>query len=402
MTDAAAPREAWTLEPGVFLNHGSFGACPRAVLERQAALRAEMERRPIGFFLGDLQERLDAAREAVAAFVDADPAGFAFVRNASEGISAVLRALRLAPGDQILLTDHGYGACAHAARYVAERAGGEVITARIPFEGLTADGAVDAIVRAVTPRTRLALIDHVTSPTALVLPIARVVAALAERGVETLVDGAHGPGMVPVSVREIGAAYYVANLHKWVCGPKGAGFLAARPDRLAGLHPAVISHGHGFPLAQAGGRSRFHLEFDWTGTDDPSPWLCAPLAIATVGGMHPQGWPGWMARNRRVALAGRRRLAAALGVELPCADDLIGSMAALPLPPAGHGPPDSPLYTSPLQAALRAKAGVEVPIVPWPAHPQRLVRFSVAPYTTPAEIDALVEALVDALGAPGR
>lgn len=391
-SDPPARRERWSLEPGVFLNHGSFGACPRSVLAEQAALQAEMERQPVRYFVRDFLDRVAVARARVAAFVDADPAGFAFVRNASEGVNAILRSLRFEPGDEVLVTDHGYGACTHAARYVIERAGGRLVTARIPFPGTTADSALAAIVDATTPRTRLALIDHVTSPTALVLPIRRVVAALAERGIDTLVDGAHGPGMLPLSVRGLGAAYYVANLHKWCCAPKGAGFIAARRDRLEGLHPAVISHGHRFPLEHAGGRSRFHLEFDWIGTDDVSPWLCAPLAIEAVGALHPDGWAGWQARGRALALWGRDRLAEALGVEAPCSDELIGHMAALPLPPADHGPPTSPLYTSPLQAAL-GEQRIEVPIVPWPAHPQRLVRFSVAPYTTADDIRALVEHL---------
>lgn len=391
--DRPAPRDIWALEPGVFLNHGSFGACPRSVLDHQAALRAEMERQPVRFFIRGLQRRIDMARQAVAAFVDADPAGFGFVRNATEAVNGILRSLRFEPGDEVLVTDHGYGACTHAARYVIERAGGRLVTAALPFPGATADGVVAAIVEHVGPRTRLALVDHVTSPTALVLPIARIVEALAARGVDTLVDGAHGPGMVPLSVRGLGAAYYVANLHKWCCAPKGAGFLAVRPDRLGGLHPAIISHGHRFPLDRAGGRSRFHLEFDWVGTDDPTPWLCAPLSIERVGALHPDGWPGWMKRNRALALWGRDRLADALGVTAPCTDDLVGHMAALPLPDADHAPPDSPLYSSPLQVALGDAAQIEVPIVPWPRHPQRLIRFSVAPYTTAAELEALAEAL---------
>ncbi len=397
-----APRDVWALEPGRFLNHGSFGACPRDVLALQAELRAEMEGQPVRYFVRRLMPRIDDARQAVAAFVDADPAGFAFVRNASEGVNAVLRSLRFEPGAEILVTDHGYGACTHAARYVIERAGGRLVTAALPFPGATPDGIVQAIVSAVTPRTRLALVDHITSPTALVLPIARIVAALAEKGVDTLVDGAHGPGMLPVSVREIDAAYYVANLHKWCCAPKGAGFLAVRADRRTGLHPAIISHGHRFPLEYAAGRSRFHLEFDWTGTADVSPWLCAPRAIAQVGALHPDGWPGWYARNRALALWGRDRLADALGVAAPCTDDLIGHMAALPLPPAKHGPPSSPLYTSPLQAVLETQHHVEVPIVPWPRHPQRLVRVSVAPYTTADELKALARALPPLLAAEGR
>lgn len=389
---APAPRDHWLLDPAVaFLNHGSFGACPRVVLEHQAALRAELERQPVRFFLRSLQPRLDAARVAVAGFVDADVEGFAFVRNASAGVNAVLRSLALAPGDELLVTDHGYGACTLAAEYVAKRAGARVVTVKLPFDGITPEGVIDAILAAVSDRTRLALVDHITSPTGLVFPIDAIVAALDARGVDTLVDGAHAPGMVPLSVRAIGAAYYTANLHKWTCAPKGAGFLAVRGDRIDGIVPTSVSHGHGFSTALAK-RSRYHLEFDWTGTDDPTPWLCAPVAIDAVGAMHPDGWRGWMGRNRALALWGRTLLAEALGVGAPCPASMIGSLAALPLPDAKHGPPSSPLYTSPLQDALGV-AGIEVPIVPWPAHPRRLVRFSAAHYTTRDELRRLAEAL---------
>lgn len=387
-----APREHWLLDSAVtFLNHGSFGACPRVVLEHQTALRAELERQPVRFFLRALQPRLDAARTAVGGFVDADVEGFAFVRNASAGVNAVLRALDFAPGDEILVTDHGYGACTLAAEYVAKRAGARVVTARVAVDGITPEGVIDAIMASVSDRTRLALVDHITSPTGLVFPIAEIVRALDARGVDTLVDGAHAPGMVPLSVRSIGAAYYTANLHKWTCAPKGAGFLAVRSDRIDGIVPTSVSHGHGFPVEIAK-RSRYHLEFDWTGTDDPTPWLCAPVAIDAVGALHRDGWPGLMRRNRALALWGRELLAEALGVGAPCPASMIGSLAALPLPDAQHGPPSSPLYTSPLQDALGA-AGIEVPIVPWPAHPRRWVRFSAAHYTTRDELRRLAEVL---------
>ncbi len=387
-------REHWTLDPAVtFLNHGSFGACPRAVLEAQADWRARMERQPVQFMMRDRWALLDAAREAVAAFVDAPPDGLVFVRNASEGVNAVLRSLELAPDDELLVLDHAYGAVLNAARFVARRADARVTVARLPWPRASVEGVVDAVLDAVTPRTRLCVLDHVTSPTGLVLPIERLVPALAERGVDTLVDGAHGPGQVELSLRALQPAYYAANLHKWVCAPKGAAFLWVRPDRRAGLRPLTISHGHAMP---EGAKARLHLEFDWTGTDDPTPWLCAPTALEVMGGLLPGGWPALRARNRAVALEARATLCGALGVVPPCEPAMVGAMAAAPLPDDPVAEARDAFTPDPLQLALVAR-GFEVPVVPFPAAPQRLVRVSAQLYNHARDYRRLARALTDLL-----
>ncbi len=387
-------REHWTLDPEiVFLNHGSFGACPRAVLDAQTDLRARLEREPVRFFLRELPELHDAARREAAAFVGARPEDLAFVRNATSGVNAVLRSLRLAPGDELLVTDHGYHACQNAVEHVAARAGARVVIARVPFPLASQAEVVEAILAAVSERTRFALIDHVTSPTGLVFPIADVVRALAERGVDTMVDGAHAPGMVALDVAAIGAAYYTANFHKWTCAPKGAAMLWARADRQEGLHPSVISHGYD----QGGAPSRFHAEFDWTGTDDPTPWLCVPVALRWLEGHG--GWPAIRARNRALALEGRARLARALDVAPPAPESMIGSLAAVPLPPEPRaGAAHSLLHANALQRALFDRHRIEVPIVPWPAPPARLVRVSAHLYNAADEYSALGAALLDCLG----
>lgn len=385
----------WDLDPEVvFLNHGSFGACPRAVLALQAELRARMERQPVRFFVRELQGLLDAAREEVAAFVGADPRDLVFVRNATEGVASVLASLALAPGDEILLTSHGYNACNNAVRHLAGRTGATVKVAEIPFPISGPDAVVEAVRAAVGPRTRLALVDHVTSPTGLVLPIAAIVAALAERGVETLVDGAHAPGMLPLDVSAIGAAYYTGNFHKWVCAPKGAAMLHVRRDRQAGLHPAVISHGYNAPRPT----SQLHVEFDWTGTSDPSPWLCVPAALRAMAAMVPGGWPEVRARNHALVCAGRRVIAEAVGAALPAPEAMLGSLASVALPPGDGAPLTTPLYSDPLQDALLLRHGVEVPIPPWPAPPRRLLRISAQIYNEIGDYEALARALRVELG----
>ena len=381
--------ELWPLERGlVFLNHGSFGACPTEVLRHQATLRAEMEAEPVRFLSRELDERLDAARAALAAFVSADPDDLAFVTNATGGVNAVLRSRVFAAGDELLTTDHAYNACRNTLNFVAERAGARVVVATVPFPVASPDEVVDAVLAKVTPRTRLALLDHVTSPTALILPIERLIAELAARGVDVLVDGAHAPGMVPLNLATLGATYYSGNCHKWLCAPKGSAFLWTRRDQQPDVRPLTISHGAN---AVRPGRSRFRLEFDWTGTSDPTAWLTVPKAIEYLGTLVPGGWPALMARNRALALDARRRLCAAAGTPPPCPDDMIGSLASVRLPDGtaevGWRRPD------PLQQRLFEDWRIEVPVMSWPAAPRRLVRISAQLYNRPEHYERLAQAL---------
>jgi isopenicillin-N epimerase len=392
---AADLRRLWGLDPGIdYLNHGSFGACPLSVLAHQDELRARMERGPVHFFVHQLEPLLDQARAEVAAFVGAEPDDLVFVRNATVAVNAVLRSLELEAGDELLTTDQSYNACRNVLDHVAGRAGARVVTVALPFPLSGPDEVIERVLAAATPRTRLALVDHVTSPTGLVLPIAELVAGLAERGVDTLVDGAHGPGMLPLDVSAIGAAYYTGNFHKWLCTPKGAGMLHVRRDRQDGLRPAVISHGYNAPPR----RSRFHLEFDWPGTDDPTPWLCVPASIRAVGGMLPGGWPAVRARNHELVLAGRRALCDALGVPEPAPASMLGSLAAVPLPDGAPAVPTTALHADPLQVALFERHRIEVPIPPWPAPPRRLVRISAQLYNDIGQYERLAAALREELG----
>lgn len=396
----------WTLDPSVtFLNHGSYGATPEAVLASQRAWRDRLEAEPVRFMERILPMALADARDRIGAFLGADPAGLAFVSNATTGVNTVLHALRFEPGDELLTTDHEYNATLNTLRAVARRDGASVVVARIPVPIADATQALDAILDAVTPRTRLALVSHITSPTALVLPIAGIVAGLKERGIDTLVDAAHAPGMVPVDVDALGAAYWTGNGHKWLCGPKGSAMLWVRADRRDRIRPLVVSHGANEPLA---GRERFRLEFDWTGTGDPTPALALADAIDWMAALDPGGWLAVMAANHALAIAGRDLVAAAMGIAPLAPDSMTGSMAALPLP----GPADDDAATA-LQRTLVDEDAVQVPITPWPARAARtpgagpairVVRLSAQRYNESADYARLAAVLPVRLaeGATGR
>ncbi|HYB42908.1 MAG TPA: aminotransferase class V-fold PLP-dependent enzyme [Candidatus Methylomirabilis sp.] len=382
--------DLWPLDRRLtFLNHGSFGACPAEVLRHQGALRAEMEAEPVRFLSRELDDRLDAARRPLGAFLGADPDDLAFVNNATSGVNAVLRSLRLEPGDELLTTDHAYNACRNALRFAAERWGARVAVADVPFPVGSPVAVADAVMAAVTPRTRLALLDHVTSATGMILPIEELIAELGRRGVEVIVDGAHAPGMIPLDLPALGAGFYSGNCHKWLCAPKGSAFLWVRRDRQPAVRPLTISHG---ATAERPGRSRFHLEFDWTGTDDPTAWLTVPKALEYLGSLVTGGWPALMARNRQLALEARRLLCAAAGSAPACPDAMIGSLASVVLP---NGPTSEVAWRrpDPLQRRLFDVWGIEVPVISWPAAPRRLLRISAQLYNDREQYAALARAL---------
>lgn len=375
----------WGLDPAVtYLNHGSFGACPTVVLQAQAALREELEREPVDFLSTHYQRRIDAARAGLAAFLGASADDLVFVTNATAGVNAVLRSLPLQAGDELLVTTHTYAACRKSIDFVARERAASVVVAEFPFPCGGEAEILSAVLERVGPRTRLALIDHVTSPTALVLPVARLVAELRERNVDTLIDGAHAPGMVPLDLTALGATYYTGNAHKWMCAPKGAAFLYVDRARQPLLHPNVISHGY---------RAGFHAEFDWTGTFDPTAWLCVPEAIRYLGSLLPGGWSELMARNRALALRARALLVKALDVPAPCPESMIGSMFSLPLPAAAAHAPAARLDCDGLHDWFRQRH-VEAWFHP---HPRPLLRLSAQLYNELAHFEQYARLLQEAL-----
>jgi isopenicillin-N epimerase len=376
--------KAWTLDPAItFLNHGSFGATPRAVLDAQTRWRARMEEEPVRFLAQELEGHLDAARSELATFLGSDPDDLAFVPNATAGINTVLGSLRFAPGDELLITDHAYNAARNALEAVGERWGARPVVVEVPFPDATPGDVCERILAAVSARTRLALLDHITSPTALVYPVRELIAELAARGVETLVDGAHAPGMLELDLVALGADYYTGNCHKWLCAPKGSGFLWARREHQPQIRPLAISHGANSPRTD---RSLFRLEMDWTGTMDPSAYLSVPDALRFGGSLLPGGWDELRARNHQLALDARDLLCAALEVDPPAPDEMIGSMASVQLPfEDAPGAVQGVDLADPLHDRLLDEYHIQAMITPWPQRPagltwRRLVRLSAAPY----------------------
>lgn len=380
----------WQLNPDVdFLNHGSFGATPTVVLEAQRQCSDALERDPIQFLAQEreLEPKLDHVRGVLSHLVGAPASDLAFVRNTTDGVNAVLRSLPLAKDDEIVITNHGYNACSNAARYVGQRSGATVRVAKVPFPLAHSDEVVGAIESELSNRTRIILVDHVTSPTGVVFPIPQIVRTARARGIRVLVDGAHAPGMVPLDLREIDADYYTGNHHKWLCAPKASGFLYVRPEHQNEVRPTVISHGANCPRP---GRSRFLAEFDWVGTYDPTPIMALPAAIEFLASLYPGGINELMSANRMLALEARNRLCSALEIDSPAPGDMIGSLVSVPLPPAANSAGER---IDPLQTRLYQEYGIELPIFVGPQPNTRLLRISLQVYNNLEQIKRLCEAL---------
>ncbi|MEO8525906.1 MAG: aminotransferase class V-fold PLP-dependent enzyme, partial [Caldimonas sp.] len=381
------------LEPGgVYLNHGTVGVTPLAVMRARTALLDEIERHPSRFMIRELMNlgmssppelpRLRAAADRVASFLGTRGEGLVFVDNASSGVNAVLRSIELDPGDEILIPDQAYGGVARAAAFIAKQRGATIATFALPFPAEDAASYVAAVERAITPRTRLAILDHVSSETALVMPLAEMAAVCRARGVPVLVDGAHAPGAIDVNIESLGVDWYAANLHKWCFAPRSCGVLWAAPERRQGLHPGVISWGIT--------NDDWLQEFDWTGTRDPSPWLCAPIALDFMHDV--LGVAAMREHNHRLAWQGAQRLASHWGQPWRTPEAMVGCMVSVPLP-ARLGPADVATAQR-LRDALLYEHGIELPVVVrsgalW-------ARLSLQVYNDESDIDRL-EAAVDAL-----
>ncbi len=383
-----AVRAHWQLEASIaFLNHGSFGACPLPVIAAQNEIRDELERNPDHFFIREYEMRVHSTRSAVAQFVHADVEDVVLVPNATAGVNAVLRALPLASGDELLVLDDAYNACRQAMNYIADRTGAKIVVVAGGFPPAPPDDIVEQVVAAVTPRTRLALLDHVASSTSVIYPLQRLVRALQDRGVDTLIDGAHAPGMIEVDMAAIGASYYTANCHKWLGAPRGSAYLHVRRDRHATLHPLSISHGY-----DREGQA-LHREFGWTGTFDPSGWLAIPAALRFFDEVLEGGWSAVRAHNHDLVLRGRDIILDELGPLVHTPEDMTGSMVTIVLPVELGDFAGRPWLEDPLMNRLFTHHRIDAMITPVPGMARRCVRLSAMLYNTTQDYQRLAAAL---------
>lgn len=370
-------RAEFLLEDGfATVNHGAYGATPRPVLAAQDEWRARMERQPSRFFNGTIIPALREAAAGLGGRIGARGEDIGFVGNATEGANGVLRSLAFAPGDEIVALAHVYGAVRNTIRHVCSISGARLVEVPIAFPRPDDGELLAALSAALGPRTRLAVLDHITSSSALLLPIAGMIALCHARGVPVLVDGAHAPGQVALDLAALDADWYVGNCHKWLFAPKGSGFLWARADRQSGIHPAVISHGYG---------QGFTAEFDWTGTRDPSAWLAVPAALAFHARL---GGPALMARNAALAAAAATRLAARFGTETGAGNRTAAAMAMVRLPREAPA------------AALRARllaAGTDVPVMTH--NEQQWMRLSAQAYNEMPDYDRVADLVEQVLPA---
>ncbi|KAM4065980.1 aminotransferase class-V domain-containing protein [Hirsutella rhossiliensis] len=368
----------WEIRSDIqYLDNGAFGACPVPVAETQKEIRRWIESNPHDFFERSYVPALQASREALASFLNADLSGFVLLPGATYGTNAVIQSLRFKPDDEILTTNHAYSSVRLALEHVARRDGARLVVVEIPLAVPSPEFVVYEIVAHVTPRTRFAVIDHIPSRSGLVFPVKKIVRALEARNVDTLIDGAHAPGMIQVDIKAIGASYYVANCHKWMCSPRGVGFLSVRQDRMQNIKPLVIARSP--YMVNKARYSTLEHGFSWMGTYDVSALLSLSSSINFLRTLLPGGYKALTRRNHRLAVIARKMVCQALNVPVPCPESMIGNMASIPLPDS-TGPEREGML--PIQQTLWREHGIVIPVYAWPSYPKRVIRLSVQSYNS--------------------
>ena len=369
----------WALDPHAsYLNHGSFGACTKYILERQNEYRLMLEGQPMSFLVRQLEGMMGLAMEKISAFVHADPADLVFVQNATAGVNTVFRSLHFEPGDEILISNHTYYACRKLLEYIAESAGAVIVEACYDIPIDSPRRITDALLSAVSKKTKICLIDHITSATALIQPVGEIVRELDKLGIDTMVDGAHAPGSIPLDINKIGAAYYTGNCHKWLCSPKSAAILHVRNDRQKPILPLIISH--------AGHKAEpFAGRFFWQGTLDPSPVLCAADSIDYMASLMPGGWDAVMKHNHDLCIEARDIFCAELRLSPSCPAEMNAGMTTLELPPFGDMVPPDYKNVDALQDRLFKEHDLELPLWYWSQPPRRTTRLSAELYNSPEQ-----------------
>ncbi len=384
-------KELFLLDPAVaFLNHGSFGAAPRAVMEVYQTWQLHLERQPVAFFLGEMFAELERARAAVGEVVGAPADDLVFIPNATTAVNIVARVLPLGPGDEILLSDHEYGACLKTWRFIAQKTGAQLVLQPVPLPAVSADALAEALWQGVTPRTRVIFLSHITSPTALRLPVEQICVRARAAGIWTVIDGAHAPGHIPLNLAAFAPDFYTGNLHKWALAPKGAAFLYTHPAQQALIEPLVVSWGWGDdPQPDTGSRYLNYLQ--WVGTMDPSAYLAAPAGLAFQAAHQ---WEQVRADCHALVRTWLEEMQALTG-QPPLYDltsDLYGQMGTAPLPPLGD--------VAAFKQALYDRFRVEMPCFLWAGRPY--ARISVQGYNTSDDIQRALDGIQQLLAQPAQ
>lgn len=373
-------RNEFLLDPSVtFLNHGSFGATPRPVFESYQRWQVELEREPVEFLGRKANARLQESRSVLAGYLGTTADSLAFVTNATTGVNIIAHSLKLAPGDEVLSTDHEYGAMDRTWRYLSKKQGFTYINYTLPLPVTSKEALVEHFWKGVTPATRVIYLSHITSPTAMIIPIGEIIQKARQTGILTVIDGAHAPGQIPLSLDALGADFYVGNLHKWLCAPKGAGFLFARPETQPLIEPLIISWGFDEDHRKP---TDFVNIVEMNGTRDIAAFLAVADAVAF---QKSHDWPAVQAACHQLAARARREIVQLYGLPAlyPDSPEWYAQMGTAPLPD------DADVTT--LGSRLFQQYAVEVPIVTWARH--HLVRFSFQAYNTEQDVDRLIAAL---------
>lgn len=371
-------RRHFLLDPSVtFLNHGSFGATPRPVFRAWQRWQRELERQPVEFLGRRFADLMSAARADLAAYLGTRADNLVYTTNVTVSLNIVARSLDLGPGDEVLSSDHEYGALDRTWRFLSKKRGFAYINQPIPVPLTSAGAFLEAFWKGVTPRTRVIFISHITSPTALIFPVGEIIRRARAEGILTVVDGAHAPGQIPLRLDELGADFYGGNLHKWLCAPKGAGFLHARPEVQRLLEPLVVSWGW---EAEVPGPSRFVDHHEWWGTRDISAFLAIPAAIRF---QEEHNWPRVRAACHDLVKEVVERLCRLTGLAPLAGDCWYAQFAAIPLP-------DS-VNLAELKTRLYDEYRIEVPLIAW--NGRKLIRVSVQGYNCRRDVERLLGAL---------
>jgi isopenicillin-N epimerase len=381
----------WSLDPNiVFLNHGSFGATPVEVLEKQSEYRKLMEHEPVYYFMELMPELYDKSKRSLSKFLGANQDDLVFVQNTTTGVNQVLNSFPAMPGDEWLVSSHAYGACRNAMEHYATKNNIRLQVAEIPFPFENDEDILRAIEEKINKNTRLALIDHISSATGFIFPVKKIIELLHSKGVKVLLDGAHAPGMIDVNIPETGADFYIGNCHKWLCAPKGSAFMYVKEEYRDMIKPLVISH---FNDTDLHGKSHWSNQFMWDGTHDFSQYFCVMEAIEFMNSIHPEGWKGIMKHNHRLAWKAACMISEKTGFDLPVSEKYIGSMVTIPVPDGEEGFPkfnENP----PLKRKLLEKYLIQIPVFTFPDAPQQWIRISTQLYNSFEQYEYLGECLV--------